>query len=81
LLTIISLRKRNPKLECQQNQFAGKRDITDARSAWCSIELNSSAITTRVNHISAGKFIIVEDKEDGKYVGIIVDASEIIHCA
>jgi hypothetical protein len=27
-----------------------------------------------------GKFQIIDDKEGGKYVGKIVDASDILHC-
>jgi hypothetical protein len=34
----------------------------------------------KVKHVGSGKYRIIEDNGDGKYVGKIVDASDIFHC-
>jgi hypothetical protein len=57
-----------------------ERNNIEARSAWCAIDVKGSTIRAKVNHIGAGKFRISDDKEGGKYIGTIVDASDIIHC-
>jgi hypothetical protein len=56
-----------------------ERNNIEARSAWCTIDVKGSAIRAKVNHIGAGKFRISDDKE-GKYIGTVVDASDILHC-
>jgi hypothetical protein len=75
------LRTRKSNLGCKFSHCVSKeRNNIEARSAWCAIDVKGSTIRAKVNHISAGKFRIIDDKEGGKYIGTIVDASDIIHC-
>ena len=39
---------------------------------------SGSNITAKVKHVGSGKYRIIEDKDDGKYVGTY--ASDIFHC-
>jgi len=55
-------------------------EISDNDSCWCTIVLNESTVRAKVKHIGAGKFLIISDKNGGRYVGKIVDASDIFHC-
>ena len=55
-------------------------DNSDNDSSWCNLLINGSNVRAKVIHLHAGKFRIIEDKVDGKYVGMVVDASDIFHC-
>ncbi|MGA8403403.1 MAG: hypothetical protein WB664_01185 [Nitrososphaeraceae archaeon] len=39
-----------------------------------------SNVRAKVKHVGSGKYRIIEDNGDGKYVGKVVDASDIFHC-
>jgi hypothetical protein len=49
-------------------------------SSWCTLLINGSKVRAKVKHVGSGKYRIVEDKDDGKYIGTVVDASDIFHC-
>ena len=51
-------------------------DHFDSDSSWCNLLINGS----NVKHVGSGKYRIIEDNGDGKYVGTVVDASDIFHC-
>ena len=53
---------------------------SDSDTSWCTVILNESTIRAEVKHVGRGKFRIIDDKSDGKYIGMIVDASDIFHC-
>jgi hypothetical protein len=53
---------------------------SDENSSWCNLPFNGSNVRARVKHVGSGKYRIIEDKDDGKYVGTVVDASDIFHC-
>lgn len=55
-------------------------ESSDNDSSWCTIVLNESTVRAKVKHIGAGKFLIISDKNGGRYIGKIVDASDIFHC-
>ncbi len=55
-------------------------DNSDSGSSWCNLLINGSNVRAKVKHLGAGKYRIIEDKGDGKYVGTVVDASDIFHC-
>jgi hypothetical protein len=55
-------------------------DNSDSDSSWCNLLINGSNVRAKVKHLGAGKYRIIEDKDDGKYVGTVVDASDIFHC-
>ena len=49
-------------------------------SSWCNLLINGSKVMAKVKHVGSGKYRIIEDNGEGKYVSIIVDASDIFHC-
>ena len=49
-------------------------------SSWCYLLINGSRVTAKVKHIGSGRYKILEDKENGKYFDMIIDASDIFHC-
>ena len=46
---------------------------------WCLISIDGREIKAKIIHMGRGKFKILDDK-DSKYVGKIVDASDVVHC-
>ena len=55
-------------------------DNSDYDSSWCNLLINGSNVRAKVKHVGSGKYRIIEDNGDGKYVGKVVDASDIFHC-
>jgi len=55
-------------------------DNSDNDSSWCNLLINRSNVRAKVKHVGSGKYRIIEDKDDGKYVVTVVDASDIFHC-
>jgi hypothetical protein len=55
-------------------------DNSDNDSSWCNLLINGSNVRAKVKHVGSGKYRIIEDNGDGKYVGKVVDASDIFHC-
>lgn len=55
-------------------------ESSDNDSSWCTIVLNESTVKAKVKHIGAGKFRNISDKNGGRYVGKIVNASDMFHC-
>lgn len=53
---------------------------SDTDSSCCTLILNQSTVRPKVKHVGGGKFQMIDDKNDGKYIGMIVDASDIFHC-
>ena len=49
-------------------------------SCWCILLIDEARIEAKIIHKGMGKFKIVEDKSEAKYVNKIVDASEVIRC-
>jgi hypothetical protein len=46
----------------------------------CLISIDGIKLTASVIHVGRGKFKILDDGKAGKYVGRIIDASDILHC-
>ena len=55
-------------------------DNSDSDSSWCNLLIDGSNVRAKIKHVGSGKYRIIEDKNDGKYVGRVVDASDIFHC-
>ena len=51
----------------------------EKNAAWCAIELDI-IFQAHITHVGRGKFMILKDNQDGRYVGRMIDASEIIAC-
>jgi hypothetical protein len=50
-------------------------------ASWCQLFIDDyNSTRVKIIHIRRGKFQIIDDAEGGKYVGKIVDASDIHHC-
>ena len=54
--------------------------LTKSNSTWCNLLINGSNVRAKVKHLGSGKYRIIEDNGDGKYVGKVVDAYYIFHC-
>ena len=54
--------------------------LTKSNSTWCNLLINGSNVRAKVKHVGSGKYRIIEDNGDGKYVGKVVDAYDIFHC-
>jgi len=52
----------------------------DKYSCWCILFIDKVKIEARIIHKGRGKFEIVEDKFNTKYVNKTVDASDVIRC-
>lgn len=46
----------------------------------CLISIDGVKLTARVIHLGRGKFKVLDDGQEGKYVGRIIDASDVLHC-
>ena len=45
------------------NESMSYKDSDD--SSWCNLLINGSNVRAKVKHLHAGKFRIIEDKDDG----------------
>ncbi|HEX9319109.1 MAG TPA: hypothetical protein VF884_09255 [Nitrososphaeraceae archaeon] len=63
------------------NEPMSYKDHSNNDSSWCNLLINGSNVRAKVKHAGSGKYRFMEDKDDGKYVGTIVDASDIFHCS
>ena len=49
-------------------------------SCWAVLSLDEFKIEAKIMHKGRGRFIILEDNYRRKYIGKIVDASDVIRC-
>ena len=70
----------NNHLESDNNINSRYSTTAEIYSRWCVLFIDQLKIEARILHIGTGKFKIVEDKFNAKYVNKIVDASEVIRC-
>ncbi|HET7149029.1 MAG TPA: hypothetical protein VFI73_11075 [Candidatus Nitrosopolaris sp.] len=66
-------------------RYKGADELNDnkraeMRSCWSVLSINGIGIEAKIIHKRGGKFIILEDNYMGKYIGKIVDASDVIRC-
>jgi hypothetical protein len=47
---------------------------------WCLISIEGDKIEAKIVHKGRGKFEIIDDEKGRKYIGRIVDASDIFYC-
>ncbi|MFZ0511794.1 MAG: hypothetical protein WAM14_09330 [Candidatus Nitrosopolaris sp.] len=56
-------------------------DANNRKASWSQFYIDDFATAkVKILYIGRGKFRILDDKEGGKYVGRIVDASDLNHC-
>jgi hypothetical protein len=53
---------------------------TERCSCWAVLSIDRLKIEAKIIHKGRGRFIILEDNCRGKYIGKIVDASDVIRC-
>ena len=62
------------------NNSSNLSEAEERRSCWSVLSINRVVIKAKIIHKRGGKFKILDDNREGKYVGIIVDASDVIRC-
>ena len=55
-------------------------EYTARDQSWCTVLLESNRVRASLEHIGRGRFRVIEDEDDGKYIGQIIDASDILNC-
>jgi hypothetical protein len=54
---------------------------TDRNESWCTLSIDNSMLTAKIQHIGRGKFKILAAENAGdKYINKIVDASDVFSC-
>jgi hypothetical protein len=51
----------------------------DRRATWCRVEYSNQVFRAQLLHIGRGKFKILNDNQEGAFIGQIVDASDILN--
>jgi hypothetical protein len=54
--------------------------VIERCSCWAVLSIDSLKIEAKIIHKGRGRFKILEDNYRGKYIGKIVDASDVIRC-
>ena len=80
-MSTISIRfgryKSAGELSDNSNNFS---KAVERRPCWSALSIDRLRIDAKIIHKRGGKFEILEDNCEGKYIGIIVDASDVIRC-
>jgi hypothetical protein len=80
-MSTISIRygryKSADELSDNSNNFS---KAVERRPSWSVLSIDGLRIEAKIIHKRGGKFEILEDNCEGKYIGIIVDASDVVHC-
>ena len=74
-----SFRKYETALEVE-NRNNDVSVATEKSSCWAVLSMDGLTIEAKIMHKGRGRFIILEDNCRGKYIGKIVDASDVIRC-
>jgi hypothetical protein len=69
--------KPDDELNDNSNNFS---KAAERCSCWCVLSIDGLGIEAKIIHKGRGKFKILEDNYKGKYIGKIVDASDVIRC-
>lgn len=50
------------------------------KTIWCKYYIDDFVTArVRIEHVGRGKYKIIDDKEGGRYIGKIIDASDVSH--
>ena len=52
----------------------------EKRSCWAIVTIDGFELNAKIIHRGWGEFEILEDNCEGKYIGEIVDASDVVRC-
>lgn len=62
------------------NRSINSRKADEKRSCWAVVCIDGYETDAKIVHRRRGKFEILEDNYRGKYIGEIIDASDVIRC-
>ncbi|MGA9152208.1 MAG: hypothetical protein WBZ36_16660 [Candidatus Nitrosopolaris sp.] len=68
------------ELTDNSSNLSNLSEAEERRSCWSVLSINRVVIEAKIIHTRGGKFKILDDNREGKYVGTIVDASDVIRC-
>ena len=51
----------------------------EERTTWCMVEYSNQVFRAQLQHIGRGRFKILNDNQEGAFIGQIVDASDILN--
>ena len=60
-------------------QRKGHHVDDDRRATWCRVEYSNKVFRAHLQHVGRGKFKILDDNQEGVFIGQIVDASDILN--
>ena len=67
-------------LESNENNNNDFNVVIERSSCWAVLSMDGLKIEAKIMHKGRGRFIILDDNYRGKYIGKIVDASDVIRC-
>jgi hypothetical protein len=79
IISIIQLGKYNKTILEPCNDVRSSI-VVEKYSCWCFLVIDEAVIEAKIIHKGRGKFNILSDKCSGKYIGKIVDASDVVYC-
>jgi hypothetical protein len=79
-ISIIQLAKHKISLE-PKNNFRDKIIVAEKYSCWCFLVIDKAILEAKIIHKGRGRFKVLDDKYSGKYIGQIVDASDVVRCS
>ena len=81
LLNTISFSFGRYKVALESNDNNNDFNVATERCfCWAVLSIDRLKIEAKIIHKGRGKFEILEDNYRGKYIGDIVDASDVIRC-
>jgi hypothetical protein len=75
-----SLGRYRSALELNDTNSNNFNVVIERCSCWAVLYIDSIKIEAKIMHKGRGRFKILEDNYRGKYIGDIVDASDVIRC-
>jgi hypothetical protein len=61
-------------------QASFKDSPREKGAAWCTVDYDNNIFQAFVVHRGRGRFLILRDNQDGRYVDAVLDASDILAC-
>ena len=47
---------------------------------WCTVETKDAVFRAEIVHLGRGKYKIIQDNQDGDFVGQTIDAADVLQC-
>lgn len=52
--------------------------MNTGKGDWCSVSIDGNDVRVKILHKSGGKYRIIEDNMDGRYLTTIIDAEDVV---